>query len=512
MTSSTLSGTMSLSALQLSQLLTVLSPEILSAESLEAACARVVEHFPSRSDAFKIGLALVQLLTQPDLLCGGQHQVFAALIFLYDLYKSEPFAQNPFAAVFVKYLQVSEEDTEQRQASAADASDPSALEGFQAAAAAPRLSPSEKQFLAQLVTGQMPAQQAKNWFRKSAPAISSQFPAGSGDVDLSGIQVALAERESELPHTARSGASVVVADPSDMLGHVRGPAYAKGVIEALLRGDSGGGGGEDAPMARTLRPEPVRPVPPLHLDEEEMMWTNPMDSDYSHHFDLFYDRSMCDAHASLNETKRLMARACKGPLSPANTNQLKGELERDPTLVLHTGFTPQMLPELVEHNPLIATEVLLKLVETRTGNFADYYAVLVNMDMSLHSMEVVNMLTTTVELPKEFLHLYICNCISTCETKNHDKYVQNRLVRLLCVFLQSLIRNKIINVKELFIEVQAFCIEFSRIREAAALFRLLKQLESGDPAGGLALSEGAESVVNAGVQGGNSIGLNLLPK
>lgn len=214
---------------------------------------------------------------------------------------------------------------------------------------------------------------------------------------------------------------------------------------------------------------PRIPPPIMDIDDDELMWVEP---EVLH--EVVWDPMMGQIPTRGVELKELVSKALKKPLQKTQQERVFSLLESDHKVVYYCGITPAKLPGLVENNPEVAKEVLLRLINS--NKISSYFTALANMELSPKSMEFVNQLTNTVQLPPEFLRMFITNCIQSCENIN-DKYRQNRLVRLVCVFLQALIKNKIVDVHDLFFEVRAFCLGFGRIREAVTLFGVLQNMD-----------------------------------
>ena len=217
------------------------------------------------------------------------------------------------------------------------------------------------------------------------------------------------------------------------------------------------------------------PPPPFLASDEgnELIWMNPLDTEHKFLFDDSIvsenqssksennnsDNGSLDAPGVSANLRNLLEAAFKNALPNDQLVEIRNEL-RNVKNTSGLRFCVDHLAALTEHNPIAAVDLLLKvLVSSGAGSehqMLEFLKALVNIQMSVHSMEVVNRLTNEVELPNEFIQMYISNCIQTCEAIQ-DKFHQNRLVRLLCVFLQSLIRNKVVNVSDLMVEVSIIC-------------------------------------------------------
>lgn len=183
------------------------------------------------------------------------------------------------------------------------------------------------------------------------------------------------ERAAELPRTVRASMMNVVSAPAAcVLPPVPTEVAVRQLMESLLAADS--------PMRSVVAPQFVGIAPPLLPVEDELVWmdlTNPA-----------WHRPVYDASVTniTTEAQRLVALVFREPLNIQDRQVLLAELEKDDQMVNNIGLTPAKLPRLVESNPLVAIEILLKLMHS--SHVTEYLNVLVNMDMSLYSMEVVN--------------------------------------------------------------------------------------------------------------------------
>ncbi|KAF9104008.1 hypothetical protein BGX29_002584 [Mortierella sp. GBA35] len=209
----------------------------------------------------------------------------------------------------------------------------------------------------------------------------------------------------------------------------------------------------------------------------------------------------------------IMEQAVIQPLSFEQEQFMLSQFTVDATRVHIPLPSQEALPGIVDNNPTIAFNLLLYLIQLssdleggdggETGSksngaksspakgsaknstvaspepsMVDGYLDTMTRSkrLTLHSLEVVNRLTGATTLSPRFLHGYIENAIRCCE-QVEDKVGQARVVRMLCVFLQSLLRNGVITIAGYYHALQSFCVQFSRVKEVANLFQSLVEYQ-----------------------------------
>jgi len=226
---------------------------------------------------------------------------------------------------------------------------------------------------------------------------------------------------------------------------------------------------------QAFEPEFVRPEPELvPVTEHELRWLDIEDDR-----EILWDHEDTPSTLKFKRGRELMHSAIHCPLLQQQEDALLQQLSENKVQMLkETELSSQKLPDLIRHNPKIATRVLLTLKPTQQIN--DYYKALLQMDMTknylVHSIQIVTDIANETTVPSEFAQNYISNCIRSC-SEIQDTFYQTMLVRQVCVLIQTLIRTKVINIKDLFVKISTFCILFSQhsqVEEVTALHRLIR--------------------------------------
>uniref|UniRef100_A0A915PYM2 CCR4-NOT transcription complex subunit 11 n=1 Tax=Setaria digitata TaxID=48799 RepID=A0A915PYM2_9BILA len=173
------------------------------------------------------------------------------------------------------------------------------------------------------------------------------------------------------------------------------------------------------------------------------------------------------------EAAELLKKSLVSIITRTDAQKLADAIAKDPSLVKLIDIPLAKFDKYIDDNPAIAAAVIVARITKNCNELPQFFQLLAGMKISVQAMEVVNRLCTQVEFPQEYLNSYIATCVRRCEEPDQTPFMQCRQVRVVCVFLSSLIRSRAWDVRPLSVELQAFVLKFNHVREAASLYQAI---------------------------------------
>ncbi|KAM3726262.1 General transcription factor IIH subunit [Dirofilaria immitis] len=173
------------------------------------------------------------------------------------------------------------------------------------------------------------------------------------------------------------------------------------------------------------------------------------------------------------EVAELLKKSLVSIITRTEAQKLAEAIAKDPSLAKFIDIPLTKFDKYIDDNPAIAAAVIVARITQNCNELPQFFQLLAGMKISVQAMEVVNRLCTQVEFPQEYLNNYIATCVRRCEEPDQTPFMQCRQVRVVCVFLSSLIRSRTWDVRPLSVELQAFVLKFNHVREAASLYQAI---------------------------------------
>ncbi|CAD8206474.1 unnamed protein product [Paramecium octaurelia] len=208
----------------------------------------------------------------------------------------------------------------------------------------------------------------------------------------------------------------------------------------------------------------LRPIP--NIVTSDTLWNDnilQMNVQWNYTLEINYDK--------LSQVKEVIQKSCTTEISDEEQRLLFDYLSNEKDLLKNCGFTCQRLPIIIEKNKEIAHFLLIQICNL--DGFEEFLEVFIQTDVTQNTLELFAQLFGELKLPQEYITQYINYCIDFCNNIK-EKQQQNKLVRFVSVFIQQMLKQKAFITKDILTDLQAFCIEFSKVGEVSKLFKLLK--------------------------------------
>ncbi|CAI4221123.1 unnamed protein product [Auanema sp. JU1783] len=146
----------------------------------------------------------------------------------------------------------------------------------------------------------------------------------------------------------------------------------------------------------------------------------------------------------------------------------------DPILDRLKGLNGKNLRKFIEENVKVASEAAFKIVSQNPVLIHIYMNVLLEMDVSVQGLELVRRLYENIpNLSFDPLREFVFSIMDHCQNGTISSSQLVRTVRMVCMFVTSLVKHGLLKNKNVLLGIQDFVLKHREIKEATILYQVI---------------------------------------